>query len=231
MARKKVVLFIVEGTTDRESLEILLQEIIEAKREVVFKVVGGDITSNKGVNSDNIKNKINNIIKDGGKQKFKPSDYLEVIHLVDTDAVFISEKNIYKDKSLNKFVYKEDGIYAKYIERVIERNTQKKNMLNLLSKLNNIYGSVPYRIFYFSCNLEHVLYNEMGVRDRVKMRYAEEFQDKYIDDIDGFIDFICNSDFTVDKSYKESWEFIKKDNNSIKRFTNFNILLKDYLTS
>ncbi|MGI6728619.1 MAG: hypothetical protein ACOX4P_08780 [Anaerovoracaceae bacterium] len=229
MARKKVVLFIVEGITDKESLELLLTELIEDDSEVIFEVVGGDITSDNHVDRGNIRNKLTEIIKDGGKRKFRASDYREVIHLVDMDAVFISEENIYEDNTLDRFVYKDDGIYTKSIERVIGRNDKKKKLLNLLLSTNKVYGSVPYRVFYFSCNLEHVLHNERDVEENLKIKYAEGFQDQYIDDLEGFIEFICNSTFTVKKGYKESWDFIKKDNNSIKRFTNFNILLDDYL--
>lgn len=229
MSRRKVVLFIVEGTTDEESIRLLLQEIIKDDLEVIFEVVGGDITANRNSDKTNIKNKITDIILDGGKRKFKASDYLEVVHLVDMDAVFIPEENIHKDKSLRGFSYKDDGIYANSIENVIERNKKKKDILNLLLSTDKVYGTVPYRVFYFSCNLEHVLHNEIQLDDRLKMKYAAEFEDKYIDDLDGFVDLICNSDFSVKKDYKESWDFIKEDNNSIKRYTNFNIFLKDYL--
>lgn len=229
MARKKVVLFIVEGITDKESLELLLTELIEDDGQTIFEVVGGDITSDEDINRSNIKKKITDIIKDGGKRKFRPSDYQEVVHLVDMDAVFISEENIYEDKDLDRFVYKDDGIYARNIEKVIERNNRKKKLLNLLLSTNKVYRSVPYRVFYFSCNLEHVLHNEREVEENLKIKYAENFQDRYIDNLEGFVNLICNSSFTVKKDYKESWDFIKQGNNSIKRFTNFNILLNDYL--
>lgn len=228
MARKKVVLFIVEGITEQESLELLLDECIKDDNRIIFQVVGGDVTSSQDIETSNIKKKITDIIKDGGKRKFKPSDYLEIIHLVDMDAAFISQDSIYLDESLSKFVYKNDGIYAKNIERVVKRNEKKKSLLNLLSSTNKVYGSVLYRVFYFSCNMEHVLHNDIEVEEESKMEYAEEFQDKYIEDLDGFIDLMCKSGFSVNKDYKESWEFIKKNNNSIKRFTNFNILLNDY---
>lgn len=230
MARKKVVLFIVEGISDKDSLEILLDELLEENNEVIFQVVGGDITADRDIKKSNIKNGITNIIKDSGKRKFKPSDYREVIHLVDMDAAFISEENIYEDITLDKFIYKDDGIYANKINRIIERNNRKQGLLNLLTSTNKVYGSVPYRVFYFSCNLEHVLHNERIVEKNLKVEYANKFQDKYIDDLDAFINLICNSEFSVKKEYKESWEFIKQDNNSIKRFTNFNILIEDYLS-
>ena len=229
MARKKVVLFIVEGITDKDSLELLLTELVEKDSQVIFQVVGGDITSERDVSRSNIKEKITEIIKNGGKRKFQPSDYREIIHLVDMDGVFISEDKIYKDDKVDRFVYKDDGIYTNNVQAVIERNNKKKNLLNLLISTTKVYRTVPYRVFYFSCNLEHILHDERQVEDFLKIKYSEAFQDKYIDNLDDFVDLICNSDFTVKKEYKESWEFIKNDNNSINRFTNFNIVLDDYL--
>ena len=62
MARKKIVLFLVEGITEMESLELILSEIID-NLEVEFEVAYGDITSDKSVNSSNVKSKITDLIK------------------------------------------------------------------------------------------------------------------------------------------------------------------------
>lgn len=229
MARKKIVLFIVEGISDKESLELLLTELIEDNNQVIFELTHGDITSHGSTNGSNIKNKIVDIIKGGGKRKFKPTDYKEIIHLVDMDGAFISEDNIYLDKSLDKFIYNNEGIYANNIENVIIRNKRKQDVLNVLSSTNIIYNSIPYRTFYFSTNLEHVLHNKIEIKERFKRKYAEKFQDRYIKDLEGFIDFMCKSDFSVKEGYERSWDFIKENNNSIKRYSNFNIILEEYL--
>ncbi len=223
------MLFIVEGVTDRESLELLLTEVVEEDNQVLFQVVGGDITSDNSINSSNVKNKITDIIKDSGKRKFKPNDYREIIHLVDMDAAFISEDSVYEDSTLDRFIYKDNGIYANDRETVIKRNNKKKKILDLLVSTSKVYRTIPYRVFYFSCNLEHVLHNERDADHKLKIKYAESFQDKYIDNLEEFVELLCNSDFTVKKQYKESWEFIKEDDNSIRRFTNFNIFLYEYL--
>lgn len=230
MDRKKIVLFIVEGISDRASLEIILNNLIKENNEVIFEVAQGDITSDRSINTSNIKSKITEIIKGGGKRKFKPTDYKEIIHLVDMDGAFISEEKMYKDESLNRFSYKNHGIYANNINNIIERNQKKQTLLNMISTTNKVYNTVPYRVFYFSANLEHVLHDEIEIEYNYKMRYAEDFEDKYIDDLEGFVKFICESDFAVKKDYKESWEFIKKGDNSIKRYSNFNIVLEDYMT-
>ena len=224
-----MVLFIVEGITEQESLELLLTELIQDNSQVIFHVVSGDITSDKDVRASNIKGKLTEAIKDGGKRKYRPSDYREVIHLVDMDGAFISEENIFQDDTVSGFAYKEEGIYTSDRDRIIRRNDKKRMLLNLLITTNKVFGSVPYRVFYFSCNLEHVLHNERQVDDKFKIERAEQFQDRYIDDLEGFVDLLCASDFTVKKEYKKSWDFIKQGDNSIKRFSNFNIFLEEYL--
>ena len=220
-------MFIVEGFSEKESLELLLSEAFGNNHQVIFEVVQGDITSNKNSSSNNIKSKITDLIKSSGR-KFKPSDYKEVIHLVDMDGAFISEDSIHLDRLSDGFSYRNNGIYAPDIQIVKDRNKRKQDLLKLLSTTPKVYTSVPYRIFYFSCNLEHVLHDEIAVSDNDKVQYAEDFQDLYFEDLDGFIDFICNSDFSVNQEYEDSWRFIQQDDNSIKRFTNLDIVLKDY---
>lgn len=228
MARKKVVLFIVEGITDKISLEIIMQDLINKNNEVIFDVVRGDITTDNKINNSNIKNRITEIIKDGGKRKFLPENYQEVIHLVDMDAAFISEDKIFHDNRLDRFFYTEKGIFANDIDKVIKRNKKKQQLLKLMSTTKTVFKSVPYRVFYFSSNLEHVLHNIIDVADQDKRDFAYNFEDDYIDDKVGFIDFMCKSSFSVNKNYKDSWDFICQNNNSMKRYTNIDILIKEY---
>lgn len=219
----------MEGITDKVSLELLLVDLIRDNHQVIFELAYGDITSSHDVNNSNIKNKITEIIKGGGKRKFKPTDYKEVIHLVDMDGAFISEDKIYLDELLDGITYRNDGIYTNSYEKVIKRNAKKQQLLNKLPSITRVYNSVPYRVFYFSSNLEHVLHNEMEIQEDLKMKFAENFLERYEEDIEGFVRFICNSEFAVKEGYKESWDFIKENNNSIKRYSNFNIVLEDYL--
>ena len=162
-------------------------------------------------------------------RKYKPSDYKEIIHLVDMDVVYLREDLIFEDKTLKNFTYRVDGIHGCNRSSIIDRNSRKAKILNQLSSLGTVFTSVPYRVLYFSTNLEHVLHNEIQVDDREKMKKAEEFQDQYIEDLDAFKSFICSSDFSVNRAYKESWDFIKEGNNSIKRYTNLDVFLKEYL--
>lgn len=228
MSRKKVVLFLVEGITEKESLELILQRMVNQNTSVLFEVVNGDITSHRGTNKSNIKSRISEVVKGGGKRKFKAKDYQEIIHIVDMDGAYISDECIFEKEKGKKFTYTEEGIFAGDKDKVIQRNNMKRESIDVLINLDRVFGNVPYRVFYFSCNLEHVLHNRISLSDKYKMKYAEKFQDRFIDDIEGFIEFVCNSKFSIDRTYEDSWKFIKEENNSIQRYTNLNIFVKEY---
>ncbi len=228
MSRKKIILFIVEGITDKTSLELALQNLFEGENRVVFEVVKGDITTSNRTNSKNIRSKLTTLVKSNGQRKYEASDYKEVIHIVDTDGAFLKSKYIFFDEKYRHFHYTEDGIFCRNIEKVEERNRQKAEMLNVLLHTDTVYTNVPYRVFYFSCNLEHVLHDRINLPDDDKTRYAEKFEEKYADDAQKFLHFMCNSEFSFQGDYHSSWKFIKLENNSVKRYSNFNLFLKEY---
>lgn len=102
-------------------------------------------------NRNNIKKKSAEVIKFNMKRnKFLKSDYQEVIHLVDTDGVFIDEKYIFEDINLKKMRYEETGIYTNNVSNIKRRNEQKKEMLDILLSTKKVNTIIPYRVFYFS---------------------------------------------------------------------------------
>ena len=82
---KKAVVFIVEGNSDKKALEKIFQKIYQHK-DIVFKFMDGDITSDENVNKSNVKDIIYNKVDEYRKYKklFK-SDILEIVHIFDTD--------------------------------------------------------------------------------------------------------------------------------------------------
>ena len=55
---------------------------------------------------------------------------------------------------------------------------------------------------------------------------ADTFARNYIGDVEGFVNEIAaDPDAVKNMSYEESWDLIKKGNNSLNRHTNLNILL------
>ena len=77
-----------------------------------------------------------------------------------------------------------------------------------------------------SCNLDHVLYDKINSTDSEKKHNSINFAKRYKENIQEFLSFISESDFSVKMPYKESWDFIKQDLHSLERHTNFGICFK-----
>ena len=221
MVSKKVILFIVEGITEETSLSRILKKL-NADKKVYFHIVNTDITSQKFNNVTNIIKKVNDEIKKSvNKKYFKKSDIIQIIHIVDIDGAYIENEKIIYDED-KKIEYCSECIKTNNIKGIMERNFVKSQNLNKLCTTNDI-NSIPYKVFFFSTNLEHVLHNIQNASREEKNILSQKFEDAYYDNPDKFIEFINNSQFAINKQYKETWNFIKQKNNSLKRYTNFNL--------
>ncbi len=87
--------------------------------------------------------------------------------------------------------------------------------------------NIPYRLYFNSCNLEHVLYNELkDFSDDEKEMLSDDFAEKYEGKVWEFIDFISDRSVTVEGTYKETWKYIEKDKNSLQRHSNMHLIFK-----
>lgn len=226
MARKKVVFVIVEGPSDETALGVALSRVFD-RESVHVHIMHGDITTRVGVNSQNIVAKVGNEVKAyATSNHYKPADFKQIIHIVDTDAAYLAEDKVLEDSACAELSYQDDGIHTKDVSKVIARNKQKTDNLYRLRSCGNIWD-VPYRVYYMSCNLDHVLYDKRNSTDEEKENDAYAFAKKYKDDLDGFLAFISDSDFSRMDSYKESWAFIKKGCHSLERHTNLGLCFSD----
>ena len=120
MARRKIVLVIVEGPSDADSLELYFSKFFDSNT-VHMKIMYGDITSQKGINQSNIKARLGNEIKiDAQNNHFKASDVQQIIHLDDIDAFvrFIRESIFSQCTD-----YKDSWDYIKQDKHSLERNS------------------------------------------------------------------------------------------------------------
>lgn len=154
---KKVIAVIVEGPSDEAALGSILKEYFSSE-EIQFVVVHGDITTKDYTSADNILSKINNLIE-SVKQKYgyRKEDFLKIIHIVDMDGAFCNDVIVKKD--IEGVRYYLDHIETKYPDYLIRKHTQKAEILTKLYSSGKING-VSYRIYFNSCNLEHVLFDE-----------------------------------------------------------------------
>ncbi len=222
---KKVILFIAEGPTDEAALSPILKKIFQSS-VVHFHVVHGDITTEFESESTNAVKTVNEHIKsEMDKYAYKRSDLIRIIHLVDTDGAFIPNENIVFAE-VEKLHYGENEIMSKNVQGTLYRNEKKQRVLGKLSATPMIAGT-PYSVYYFSRNLEHVLHNNSGsLNDDEKIGCADDFVDTYIDDTDGFVAFLSDSDFTVQGTYGETWHFIRQGTNSLHRHCNLHLLFE-----
>ncbi|MBQ9314233.1 MAG: hypothetical protein IJ220_04415 [Clostridia bacterium] len=216
---KKVVVFIVEGISDRVSLAHVVASLNKDKR-IFFQIVAADITSDFDTSNMNVIKKINAQVKECMmKQHFNKNDIIKIVHLVDTDGVFVPSSSVIYSESV-RIKYSDEWIETNDVEKIRDRNKRKSSILNRLSSTSAI-NNIPYEIYYFSTNIEHVLHNIQNAKDNEKMALAEKFEDEYYNNPTQFLNFI-NGEFSLKDGYRSSWDYIKEENNSLKRYTNFN---------
>ena len=176
---KKVVIFIVEGQTDKRTLEKIFKKIYRNKN-IHYEVTDGDITTNDKININNVENEIFNLINAYLKdQKLKVSDVWQIVHIFDMDGAYIPDDNIIEGSS-SKFVYSTTNISCNNIEKVKERNSKKRTIMDYLLKVSTI-RNIPYKCYYLSSNLEHALYDKLNLSEEEKRDYADNFYDMFLD--------------------------------------------------
>ena len=217
---KKVILFLVEGASDLTSLEFI--DNINTDETIKFQITSGDITSKLNITPQNCREEINKILLSFlERSKLRKTDIIKIIHILDIDGVYIPEINIIEDKNIKKFLYTINGIVAPSKENVQKRNESKKQIVEKLLVTSKI-NSISYEMYYMSCNLEHVLHDKLeDISEDEKKELANKFADRFYEKEIEFIDFINNKDFKVLGDYKATWDFIKKDLNSVNRYSNF----------
>ncbi len=225
MTEKKVVAFIVEGPSDEAALGTIMKEYFSGN-EVQFVVVHGDITLKDYVSIDSILIKINEqieIVK--SKYRYQQEDLIKIIHIADTDGVYISDEDV-KEADVEEVQYYEDHIDTKNVSAIIDRNKRKGDILYKLRKTGKING-IPYRIYFNSCNLEHVLYCERkDFTDEEKQTLSDDFADRYDGKVDEFIEFISDPVVAVPGIYQKTWDYIEKDKNSLNRHSNMHLIFE-----
>ncbi len=223
---RKVILFVVEGPTDEETLGPVFKKIFQ-REDVRFHVVHGDMTSNWSVSGANaLKTVYKHIEVERKRYGIEKRDIMKVIHLVDLDGTFIPQDRVVLGTE-GVVKYFDDRIESSDPDRIIDRNHRKSLVLQRLFGADAV-GKIPYSIYYFSRNLEHVLHNNMQeLTDDEKISYADAFADRYGTDQKGFQAFISNSEIAVSGDFHETWNFITQGLNSLHRYCNLHLLFKE----
>lgn len=227
MARKKIMLFIVEGPTDETSLSTVLSRIFSSDT-VHFQVVHGDVLTRDFVAPDKIVAAVNEQVKLFRGSVYKPGDFCKIVHLADTDGAFIPESAVVKETLEGKQYpfYTNTQILTPEPENILDRNARKSQNIAKLSSIGKI-GGIPYSFYYFSCNLDHVLHGRNNLSETEKIMCSRAFDLRYADAPDAFIRFMKDESFAVRGTYQETWAFIKEGTRSLERHSNFGIELPE----
>ena len=228
MARKKIVFVIVEGGSEAEAFDRILSRLYD-RNEVYFHIVHGDITSDRDTFPKNIAGRLTDMVKHyANANHFRSLHFQEVIHLIDMDGAYIPDAAIVYDETAEKPYYTETEIRTARPDSIAERNQKKRENINRICSLSVVWKTIPYRAYYMSSSLDHVLYNRLNSTDQEKEQNAHAFGQRYGNRPGEFMEFIRNSEFSVCDDYKTSWEYIKTDGHSLQRHTNFGICFQDH---
>ena len=210
----------MEGPTDEDALAAKFTKLV-AEHGIEFDVLHTDITAEEGMTAKYIEKKIKEEIgKYLRKNPFlKAKDILKIIQIIDTDGAFIAPPLV-KQSENGKTEYFDTYISAKNKDRLVRRNISKRGIVYSLYNCNIVAG-YPYEIYYFSRNMEHVLHDKAeGLKNEEKEDLAFEIADQYHEEPEKFLQFLYDDAFHVPGTYKETWEFIMKEDHSLKRYCN-----------
>ncbi|MCL2499592.1 MAG: hypothetical protein FWE90_04555 [Defluviitaleaceae bacterium] len=225
---KKVLLFIVEGANDSAALAKPLENLQcknKPGEQIRFAFTNGDITSNP--NTKNIKNEVTRHVKmycDG--YGMSPSrDINRVVLLFDTDGVYIPDcARVHSDGHEDPF-YDENTILYDRVDNLIKIHERKRKNLEILIGLKKIFKTIPFDVYFVSCNFDHVVCGNANLTKKQKSKTADDFAKQYENDAESLYTFLNDPALTLGNDYNNSWELIKQGLTSLHRHSNMNVFL------
>jgi len=145
--------------------------------------------------------------------------------LVDMDGAFTDDDIIIESNNHTKAFYDTGSILYSHPDRLRRAHeTKRRNLIRLIS-LPKVNRSIPFSVYFFSCNLDHVICGDANLSQAAKSDEAEKFNSIFHANPAGFVSFFHSNDVAACDTYCDSWDYIKKNANSLKRCSNFNVFL------
>ncbi|MHA6261490.1 hypothetical protein ACXYMX_16645 [Sporosarcina sp. CAU 1771] len=230
MNRKKVVLLLVEGSCE----EVLLNNRLRAEfaqYHIRFHIQHGDILYDLSKPEEPIKSVIGNAVKEFMiKSKFRAEDVCCVLHIIDMDGCFIPEEAIVIDETQKELtIYHANKIsvpHAKQKQQIAARNEERGKNINAMQTMDTILsGEINYRMYYFSRNLEHVLFNNANPEKGAKYPEVEQFAEQLQIPVEEFLRQTMPP-VPGDDPYLESWGLISQSVASLEQYSNVPLLFE-----
>ncbi|WP_108671833.1 hypothetical protein [Peribacillus acanthi] len=231
--KKKVVLIIVEGECDETLLIERLREKF-VQHDIRFEPQRGDIFYNSSQHGKPIRDIIGDKVREILiKRKFKQQDILAVLHILDTDGCFIPEDSVIVDQSqLPLTLYKDTCISVPtdaQKNNIILRNNDRSRNIRTMNSINKIVSKkYNYQLYFFSRNLEHVIFDDPNPSQNEKLDKIESFIEELEQPIEEFLAQYMPrlSSESYEEQYIESWNSISTGSESLKRFTSVPLLFQ-----
>ena len=159
-------------------------------------------------------------------QKISTSDIERIIHIIDTDGAFIPDSAIIETDD-DRAQYFEDSIHYYNRSQLVGRNHKKAKVIRKLLEVHQV-DNIPYSIYFASCNMDHLLFDQRNLspndKTRNAFRFASECKEK-----ENLNSSIFSPKIGTNGSFAESWEIIQQGYNSLNRYTNLNIFLNSII--
>jgi len=229
-SKKKVVLLIVEGSCEEVLLYNRLRSLFE-QHNIRFHIQRGDILYDLDKPKEPIAFVIDNAVKEFMiKSKFRSDDIFCVVHIIDMDGCFIPEEAILIEETQKELtVYHTDRIsvpHEKQKQQIAVRNVVRSRNINEMRALVKILsGEINYRMYYFSRNLEHVLFENPNPEKGGKFPEVERFIEQLEIPIEEFLQDSMPQLKGIDP-YSESWKRITVETASLQKFSNVPLLFE-----
>lgn len=214
----KKILVLVEGPNDKLRL-IKIEDFFDSKKAILFPMDGDWL---QGANySANYRDRIASAL---AKDKSHDLDeFDEIVQICDTDGCFIDNSCVIEDKNIKKIEYGSNYIKTKNLNADITCKNNKVNNINNILRENNI------RLFYNSCNIDHVFDNVANLSKNRKNALAACAKRRYDDNNLKLIEELHNANVSKTLNHKASWDYVKSGFNSLSRCSNVIIFLYEHI--
>lgn len=233
-----IVVVVLEGSSDKRYLKQPLESHFRDKYGKTCKLVAvTDLTSDPDITDEEFFPQLRKSIEVGlsSKDNMINEDVAvmitEVVHVFDIDEAYIDSDHIIEDESKDIFFYTREGVRFNRKSDVEKRNERKQRRIEFLLSQSEIMlfdKTFPYSIYFYSVNIDD-FHNEdaLNLDIDTKNKKAAEYERKYLlkKSPKGKVKMFLKTFETTNpedfpQTLNETWEYIQKDNNSLKKCSN-----------
>ena len=237
---KRVILLIVEGKSDKVTLENAFRRTLmerypscDAKVHVIHgdgtlkRPYGSYIVSSEAIKATNALVRTY-LQREGQYYGIKPRDILGIAQITDLDACFADDFCFLTSPSVSEVMY--DISHHQVLspngpDLIKKREAKQQNLLrlNACDHMTINKAEIPYQIFYFGIDLEHALYGRVNCTDDEKESLSKAFDDQYGDGGDPFLERMRQIP-NLSPLYRPSWDDAGLEAKAFDPLSNFLII-------